>query len=172
MSEKRFVGYEYTNITVKRSVADLYEDSYENFGYMLESTNDIPGKIDSVSMKFKRDRKIINKAELTRLQRNFNACVNDILALEKSKYMFAATIAYVIGIIGTAFMAGSVFCVTSELILPCIILAIPAFIGWITPYIIYSKIVKKKTAEIDPLIDEKYDDIYDICKKANELKEG
>ena len=55
MSEKNFVGYEYTNVTVKRSVANLYEDSYENFGYELESKSDIVGKIDSVLMRFNRD---------------------------------------------------------------------------------------------------------------------
>lgn len=169
MSMNSFVGYEYTNVTVKRSVANLYEDSYENFGYELESVSDIMGKIDSVSMKFKRDRKIRNKSELTRLQRNFDSCVNEILELEKSKYMFAATVAYIIGIIGTAFMAGSVFCVTANMIVPCIILAVPAFIGWILPYFIYKNIVKKKTAEVTPLIDEKYDEIYDVCEKAHNL---
>ena len=171
MSEKNFVGYEYTNVTVKRSVANLYEDSYENFGYELESKSDIVGKIDSVLMRFKRDRKIRNKSELTRLQRNFDSCVNEVIELEKSKYIMASIVAYIIGIIGTAFMAGSVFFVTADMVVPCIILAVPAFIGWVLPYFLYKNIVKKKTAELTPLIDEKYDEIYDICEKAHSLRE-
>lgn len=171
MSEKNFVGYEYTNVTVKRSVANLYEDSYENFGYELESKSDIVGKIDSVLMRFKRDRKIRNKSELTRLQRNFDSCVNEVIELEKSKYIMASIVAYIIGIIGTAFMAGSVFFVTAGMVVPCIILAVPAFVGWALPYFLYKNIVKKKTAELTPLIDEKYDEIYDICEKAHSLRE-
>lgn len=172
MSENNFIGYEYKNITVKRSVVSLYEDSYENFGYSLESTGDVIGKVDCVSMKFKRDRKIRNKSELTRLQRHFDSTVNEIHELEKSKYMFASIVAYIIGIIGTAFMAGSVFFVTANMIIPCIIMAVPAFIGWILPYFIYQKIVRKKTAEITPSIEEKYDEIYNICEKAHGLLNG
>lgn len=166
MSENTYVGYEYTNITVKRSIANLYRDSYENFGYELESTGEVLGKIDSVSMKFKRDRKIKNKPELIRLQRKFDACANDIISLEASKYMFASVLAYIIGIVGTAFMTGSVFCATAGMVLPCIILAIPAFIGWILPYFVYKNTVRKKTEEVTGFIEEKYDEIYEICEKA------
>ena len=36
-------------------------------------------------LRFRRDRKICNRAELTRLQRNFDSCVAEIDALEQSK---------------------------------------------------------------------------------------
>ncbi len=62
-----------------------------------------------VTMKFKRDRKIRNKAELTRLQRQFESGAAEIAALEKSKTLGASAAAFLIGIVGTAFMAGSVF---------------------------------------------------------------
>lgn len=57
----------------------------------------------------RRDRKIVNKAELTRLQRKFESCVGQLLSLEHSKTSAATVGSLVIGVIGTAFMAGSVF---------------------------------------------------------------
>ena len=167
--KRPFVGYEYLDVTVKRNMAHLYADSYENFGWELEGTGEQIGKVDSITMKFRRDRKILNKVELTRLQRNFDACVSEIMALETQKYIKASAVAYAIGVIGTAFMAGAVFAVTSEHIVACILLAIPAFLGWIAPYFLYRSIVRAKTKEITPLIDQKYEEIYTVCEKANAL---
>lgn len=122
------------------------EDGYENFGWELEGTESGAGKLvsDTIEMKFKRDRKIRNKAELTRLQRNFDACVSEILSLEAGKYVKVSIVAHTVGIIGTAFMAGSVFVVTAGMIVPCILLAISAFIGWILPYFPFLSVEKKK----------------------------
>lgn len=169
MSDKAFIGYEYQEIAVKSGMSSVYMDGYENFGWKLENSYSSFGKPDSVTMKFKRDRKIRNKAELTRLQRQFDAAVSDIVSLETSKRVKASVVAYIVGIVGTAFMTGSVFSVTAGLILPCIILAIPAFIGWLLPYFLYRSIEKKKTAAVTPLIDSKYDELYTICEKANRL---
>jgi hypothetical protein len=172
MEKNNFIGYEYQDVTVKRSMASLYADSYQNFGWELDGTAEPVDKLDSVTMKFKRDRKLRNKAELTRLQRNFDACITEILSLEAQKYIKASVVAYIIGIIGTAFMAGSVFAVTANRIIPCILLAIPAFIGWVLPYFCYHTIVKKKAAEVTPLIDQKYEEVYAVCEKANALLDG
>lgn len=80
-----------------------------------------------ITIRLKRDRRIINKTELTRLQRNFEAYVTEIEHLEKEKTSFPTIRAITMGIVGTAFMAGSTFAVTAEppQILLCIILAIP-----------------------------------------------
>ncbi|NLS84318.1 MAG: hypothetical protein GXZ14_01705 [Ruminococcaceae bacterium] len=167
--ENGFVGYEYQDITVKRDMASLYSDGYENFGWRLEGTSGAVGKPNYVTMKIKRDRKIRNKAELTRLQRQFCACAEEIQSLEFSKYVSGAAAAYVVGIIGTAFMAGSVFAITGGSVMGCILLAVPGFAGWIAPYLIYRVMTKKKTAQITPLIDKKHDEIYDICEKGSKL---
>ena len=83
----------------------------------------------------------------------------------------ATVYALVIGILGTAFMAGSVFAVTAQSpnIILCILLAIPGFIGWITPYFVYKEIVKRQTGKVTQLIEEKYDEIYKICERGNKL---
>ena len=164
-----FIGYEYRDVTVKRSMESVYADGYSNFGWALEGTSVPIQNLGSVTMKLKRDRKIRNKAELTRLQRQFEACAVEIERLEFSKSVGASAVAYVIGVIGTAFMAGSVFAYLAGMVPLMIILAVPGFVGWIIPYFSYLKISRKKTEQVTPLIDQKYDEIYEACEKANSL---
>ena len=90
--QKNFIGYEYRDITVKKIMQSVYADSFGNFGWIAEGIGEAVGKVDSVVMKFKRDRKIRNKSELTRLQRQFEACTAEIVSLEKSKVTKAAAI--------------------------------------------------------------------------------
>lgn len=172
MEERNYVGYEYKEIVADSSMVALLLDGYENFGWEV---NDSMGGKSSGGQKtvirLKRDRKILNKAELTRLQRNFEACIAQIQTLEQRKTSAATAYAIVLGVIGTAFMAGSTFAVTAQppYYILCILLAIPGFLGWIFPYFLYKKIAGKQTEKITPLIEEKYDEIYEICEKGNRL---
>lgn len=166
---KEFVGFEYKEMPVSRGMESVMIDGYMNFGWQLEGTAPSVGNLKKIILRVKRDRKIMNKGELTRLQRQFEAAVSEIEALEFSKVMKASTAAYIIGVIGTAFMAGSVFAFTAGFTLPSVILALPAFAGWIAPYWVYRSIRSKKTAEVTPIIEQKYDDIYSLCESANNL---
>lgn len=174
--EKEFVAYDYKEIIADSDKISFLIDGYESFGWEIdnhlpESSVQAYAHISKVAIRMKRNRKIVNKAELTRLQRNFEACVREIDMLEKSKTSNATMYALIIGIIGTAFMAGSVFAVVAEppRILLCILLAIPAFVGWILPYLVYKKTLVKDADRIVPLIEAKYDEIYEICVKGNKL---
>ncbi|MBY9086465.1 hypothetical protein KIH86_19850, partial [Paenibacillus sp. HN-1] len=168
-NEKQFVGYEYKDITVKRIMEPVFTDGYPNFGWVLEGTSTPVGSVGSVTLKFKRDRKIRNKVELTRLQRQFESCTTEIQTLERSKTITASVLGYVLGVSGTAFMAGSVFANINDLFVLSIVLAIPGFIGWIIPYFCYSRIRQTKTEQLIPMIDRKYDEIYEVCEKGNGL---
>lgn len=175
--KKNFVGYEYKEIVAESGRVSFLLDGYECFGWELdekwtesrESKN--PSYPKKEALHLKRNRKIINKMELTRLQRNFEACVKEIETLEKSKTSAATIYALAAGVIGTAFMAGSVFAVTARppYIILSIILAVPAFAGWIIPYFLYRRIEGKQTEKLTPLIEQKYDEIYEICEKGNKL---
>ena len=113
----------------------------------------------------------MNKMELTRLQRNFEACMNEIETLERSKTANARIASLTAGVLGTAFMAGSTFAVVASppIIWLCILLAVPGFSGWIAPYFLYKKLVQKRTAKVVPLIEAIYDEIYDLCLKGSAL---
>lgn len=171
ITKSGFVGYEYKEVTADQEKVSMYLDGYMNFGWVPDENIQSSGLMGKVTLKLKRDRKILNKTELTRLQRHFEACMDEIDAMEKSKTSSATMWTLVIAIIGTAFMAGSVFAVTHEppMILLSILLAIPAFIGWILPPFVHKTMVRKRTAKLAPLIDQKYDEIYEICEKGNKL---
>lgn len=175
--QKNYVGYEYKEVAVDSSMASFLLDGYVSFGWEMDEnlleyykTDRTPHK-NKIVLRMKRNRKIINKMELTRLQRNFEACVSEIESLEQSKTSAATIYALISGIIGTAFMAGSTFAVTAQPphIILCILLAIPGFAGWILPCFLYRRIVGKQTAKLMPLIEKKYDEIYAICEKGNKL---
>lgn len=170
--QESFMGYEYKKVTVPGAQAAIYLDSYKCFGWLQdERFGEIKGDT-SVTLNLRRDRKIINKMELTRLQRNFEASMEEIGALEKSKTSLPQIAALSTGIIGTAFMAGSTFAVTANppIIWLCILLAIPGFMGWLLPYFLFNKLSAKKASEISPLVEEKYDEIYQLCQKGTALQ--
>lgn len=166
-----FVGYEYKEINTSADKASLYIDGYQSFGWRIDEN--IPsGKNGKIRLK--RDRKILNRIELTRLQRNFDACVDEINTLEKSVSGTATIWALTIGLIGTAFMAGSTFSAVHEppLVILCILLAIPGFICWILPYFVHKRIRAERAKRIRPLIEQKYDEIYELCEKGSGLLRG
>lgn len=169
--EKDFIAYDYKEVVADSGKVSFLLDGYENFGWKPDENTVVNGAAKKIILHMKRNRKIANKAELTRLQRNFEACVKEIDVLELSKTSKATSLALIVGVIGTAFMAGSVFAITAATpqILLCIILAIPGFAGWILPYFVYRKVNAEQTERMDELIEKKYDEIYEICEKGNRL---
>lgn len=175
--QKSFVGYEYREIVTDSSRFSFLLDGYESFGWEEDGSLTESGMTRSASLqqkavlRLKRNRKIVNRMELTRLERNFEACMDEIDRLEKAKTSAATMYAIIAGVIGTAFMAGSTFAVTAQPphYILCILLAVPGFLGWIVPYFLYKKIAEKQTQKITPLIEAKYDEIYGICEKGHKL---
>lgn len=170
-SENTYIGYEYKEISVPSKDASLFLDCYENFGWIPDENHptDHSGEITTIHLK--RNRKIINKMELTRLQRNFESCMQEIQQMERSKKQTATVWAMIVGVIGTVFMAGSVFAVTSESphYILMILLAVPAFAGWILPVFIYRCKLQKQSRKVQPFIEAKYEEIYQLCEKGHSL---
>ena len=166
-----YIGYDYKTVIASSKDISMYLDCYKNFGWVLNNSKAGEQGYGITKLSLKRDRKIINKAELTRLQRHFEACVEQVQSLEKSKTQKATILSLAMGMLGTAFMAGSVFSVTNEppLIFWCIVLAIPGFIGWGLAYPLFKQQLKKRTQEVTSLIEEKHEEIYDVCEKGYQL---
>lgn len=162
---KNFTAYEYKEIAVRSDKAPLYLDCYESFGWQQDENFPLQETKDTVNIRLKRDRKLVNKTELTRLQRNFEASMEEIDALEHSK-----TTAATIWTLCVA-LAGSVFAATADppRIALCILLAIPGFAGWIAPYFVYRIVRDKKTRQVSPFIEEKTEEIYAMCEKGQSL---
>lgn len=168
---KDFVAYDYQDVAVEQSLSSLYRDAYENFGWELDGQMEMVSVQGKVNLHFRRNRKIVNKVELTRLQRNFDACMEEIQTLEASKRSGPASVAIIIGILGTACMAGAVFAVTAEppFVSLCILLSIPGFLGWALPWFVYQHLVKKRTQKLTPILNNKYEELYEVCEKGSRL---
>ena len=91
--------------------------------------------------------------------------------LEQSGRRTALMWARLVGLAGTAFMAGSVFAVTSTppRILLTILLAVPGFTGWVLPVFLYRFLLQSRTRRTRPLIDAKYEEVYQLCEKGHAL---
>lgn len=171
MDADRFISYEYKELYVSEETASFYLDCYENFGWRQDEKFPPQRSGGRILLKLKRNRKIANKAELTRLQRHFEGDMEEITILENSKTREALAVTIFTAMMGTACMTGSVFAVTASppQIGFSVFLAIPAFAGWISPYFIYRELKERKTRQVTSYIEAKYDEIYEICEKGHLL---
>lgn len=48
----------------------------------------------------------------------------------------------------------------------CILLAVPGILCWIAPVYLYRYFVEKETSRIQPMIEDKMEEIYGICEKG------
>lgn len=153
-------------------MASLYTDAYRCFGWVLIYSGEsglTQASSNKIVLKFKRHRKIRNKGELTRLQRNFDACADEISEMEESKTDTANKVSYGASLVGSVFMCCSVLLSAASQAAVSILIAIPGILGWLSSGFLYNAVKKKKTEEVEPLIEEKYDEIQQVCQKANGL---
>ena len=68
-------------------------------------------------------------------------------------------------------MACSTFAVVHEppLWILTAVLAVPGFIGWTLPVFLYRRMTARRSKVVAELMEEKYDEIYQICEKGNHL---
>lgn len=167
----QFVGFEYKEITISSEYVSMYLDCYKAFGWVEDGNYPSSSELNLTTIRMKRDRKIINKMELTRLQRQFESCAREIQSLERSKHVMASICALVVGMIGTVFMAGAVFAITKTppIYWLCVLLVVPALAAWLCPVFLYRYKVRVQTDKVQPLIEAKYNEIYEACEKAHSL---
>lgn len=165
----QFIGYEYKEIDLRGERASMYLDCYPSFGWEADGRS--ASGPDGKRVTLKRNRKIVNKVELTRLQRHFEACMQELDELERSKITQSAISAIIVGIIGTAFMAFSTFATVHEppLWILTAVLAVPGFIGWVLPAFIFRYMTARRSRVVAELMEEEYNEIYQICEKGNHL---
>lgn len=166
-----FESYDYLNISAEESLCSQYMDGYASFGWKIDENLPMEKGNGRVQLHFKRSRNILNKTELIRLQRHYEACMAEIAALEASKTSAPMIVSLTSGLLGCAFMAGSVFAVTAEksVIWLMILLAIPGFALWAGAYFGYQIAKKRRSAQVEPLIEAKYDEAYQVCEKAQKM---
>lgn len=166
-----YTSFDYKKISLNTDTDMQYLDGIKMFGWGVDDQKTSTSENGTMNYVLKRNRNIINKTELTRLEKNFDFCFHEIIRLQNSVKSKATINALTIGFIGTCFMAGSTFAITHEppIIWLCAVLAIPGFIGWILPYFVYKKSSIKQQSTIEQFIKNNYDEIEQICNKATLL---
>lgn len=171
MKEQAFNSFDYLKITVEENLLSQYIDGYEKFGWNPDENVKPEKGMGKVTLHLKRNRHIINKTELIRLQKHYEACMNEISTLEASKNTVPAMVSLSCGLLGCGFMTGSVFAVTAEppIIWLTVLLAIPGFLLWAAAYLGYKAVKNRRMQRVIPLIEEKYDEADEVCEKAFRL---
>ena len=169
-----FVAYEYQEHTVEQRYASYYEDNYGYFGWQVEQQPHGVELQGRETLRLKRDRHIPNRMELTRLQRQFEAIKEDVRRLEHSVQNQATIAGLGCGLAGTVFMGGSTFAITAAapIVWLCAVLAVPGFILWGAAYPLYLYVQKRRAQEVQPLVEGKLDEMYEVCEKASRLLEA
>ena len=146
-------------------------DGYASFGWKPDENLPNEKSGGKITLHFKRSRSILNKTELTRLQRHYEACTQEISVMETSKSTIPTIVSLSCGLLSCAFMAGSVFAVTAAppVIWLTVVLGIPGFALWGAVYFCYEWVKRRRTEKVAPLTDAKYDEAYAVCEKAQQL---
>ena len=97
--------------------------------------------------------------------------MHKIELLEQSKTIKATIIAILIGLCGVMCIVSSVLYITAGHSTRWLstILGTLGLVGCTLPCFIYRMIVANREKVVNPLIEDKYDEIYEICEKGNKL---
>lgn len=130
-----------------KNVVALYEQSY---------------------LHYVRDRNILNKTELIRLQRQFEDCMEQIQTMQRRADSIPQATALAAGPVGAAFIAGSVFAVTAStpIIWLTVLLTIPGFALRGAAYPICHKAQQRQRDRLLPIIDAKYEEAAQTAEKV------
>lgn len=158
-----FVGYEYTSVRADGAHESMVIDAYRNFGWLPD------GSRRGGELHFKRDRNLLNRTELTRLQRQFDSHMRELETLGKAPARKSSIIGWCVGLIGCVFLGGATFSYLGGLMGLMVALAIPGFLCWLGVGPLAKRIRKIMTERNEPAIDHLHDVNYDVCRRANSL---
>lgn len=169
-----FESYDYLKVPVDERFLSQYLDGYGCFGWKPDENVPPEKGAGKVQLHFKRSRSIPGKTELIRLQQHYEACMTEIATLEASKSSVPTMVSLTCGLVGCAFMAGSVFAVTAEkpILWLTVLLGIPGFALWGASYFGYKIAKQRRTAQVAPMIEAKFDEAYQVCEKAQQILNG
>lgn len=165
---KNLERYDYLEKKVNSHFEIFYTEYYPCFGWVIVKEATLKNRNLEVHIAFRRKFDIAHKMELLRLQAKFDSCMEELRNLEIAKVFGAVAAAVMLGLLGIGFMIGAIMLSSIYGVLGGV-LAIPAMGGWLMAFPCYRMIKGKKQKVIQPLIDEKYEELYQISLSAYQL---
>ncbi len=163
------IVYEHTALRVPRELESVYRDTSPNFGWVIDSVESGRAASGHTTLRLKRDRRIRNRPIVQELQRANRAALTTIDALDRSKKTVPMAIAIIIGVIGSAFLAGSVFALQADAMGISIVLGAIGLLGWLGGWVSYIVVKARRAPQVDAAIDQQYEIVYDTAQKAAAL---
>lgn len=169
-----YIGWEYKEVRAAHADIAMNLDCYESFGWEPDESLSVFGESGESVLWLRRDRKLVNRQELTRLQRNYEDCREQIKRLRQSVRSQGLAVSLAVGLAGCPFAAGSILAATAEPqnMALCAVLAVPALLCWLLPVFLFRVVCDYRRRKVAPLIEEKYDEIDALCAKGNRLLRG
>lgn len=164
-----FTPYEYLTLQVDRELEPLYKDTYRNLGWTIEGYGSRLPNVSTATLKLKRDRRIHNRQAVLEQQRTAEQALATIATIERSKDSAPMAAALGAGLLGSAFLAGSVFAITANLWVLGIPLGVVGLAGWATGYFAHGRVKAGRVAKVTPLIDREYETVYAAGERAAQL---
>lgn len=163
------ITYDYLTIDTQGKNAYEVIDGYHALGWEVIKRE---SSFLSSTVDLRRNRKVKNKEQLNRLQVKLDDCLNSVKVMEKTKTQTATVAALILGIIGTLIFGGGmsmfmtwqnpevwVYIVGGALaavgVVPCAL-----------AYFVFSKIRAKKTLAVNAQIEQKRDEMAQLCADA------
>lgn len=161
-------SYDYVTVETNEKFAIEYADCYEALGFeLVKSERSIALK---TALTFKRDRKIQNKEQLKKIQAKLDEALKAMNSLEAKKTSMSTGAAIGLGVAGTLTLGGGMcLCLLNTAIGTIIGGSVIGLVGMGIMglgYLAYKKLRAKKTAQMNPLIDSKRDEISALCEEA------
>ena len=196
--KENFVAYEYKNVNVISDSAGMYIDCMENFGWELvendgydinedffsiqspvnlnrsianaaQTYGETADAVPTLMLKFKRDRRIDNRKQLEKLEREYEEAMSAIKKIEHRNSAQTMGISLGTGIIGAVFVGLSVYNFISSNIILGILFAAMGAVGWAIGFFSNRKVSNKKSAQSEPYVQEQLSIVYNACEKAHAL---
>ncbi|MFK5160216.1 hypothetical protein ACI3QN_11195 [Propionibacterium freudenreichii] len=174
-----YTAYEYATVRVPRTFEPLFRDTYPGFGWTVEnprattSVASVPlgrtQRSETVTLQLKRDRNLKNRDMVRALQEEADTALTTIISLERSKTSRAMVVAVTIGIVGSAFLAGSVFAMNAGLAVLSVALGALGLFGWVGGGISYRQVKRRRARHVDPLIENALDTLHEASRRAAHL---
>lgn len=157
---------EYLEVLINPKIAQLCRQCYETLGWeIISSTTGI--NLDILRMK--RSKKIKNRVELCKLQRECEDALIKLEQLEKIKNSKEKRTAIMSSLIGVTFLIGTVITYSFNIYFVSIVFAALGIVGWGIAFLLYKRYILKNENKIKQEINESYDIIYQVCEKAKQL---
>lgn len=165
----RFGAYEYTSVRTEADRESLYRDTYRNFGWELDGRGHTSPGSDAVSLKFKRDRGIKNRADVVDLQRTCDRALDSVVKAERSVSSTAIAAAAALGVLGAGLLAGSIFALNADLTVMSIILGANGLFAWIAGYFAHGRVSARQSAKVSSVIESNYRIVAETGERAAAL---